>query len=40
MQRAITDAMSFYIDFSKEFISVEKLWDFFDMTPQIVGYEE
>jgi hypothetical protein len=24
-----------YIDFTKMFVDVEKLWDFFDTTPQI-----
>ena len=40
MQRSITDSMNFYIDFSKDFIDVEKLWTFFDTTPQIQGYAE
>jgi ABC-type multidrug transport system fused ATPase/permease subunit len=40
MQRSITDAMGFYINFLKDFISVEKLWEFYDTTPEIQGYEE
>ena len=40
MQNTISNALSFYVAFTKDFIDVEKLWDFFDTTPQIEGYEE
>jgi len=39
MQKSISDSLTFYIDFTKDFVSVEKLWDFFDTTPEIQGYE-
>lgn len=40
MQRAIADALSFYVQTTKRFVSIEKMWDFFDTTPQIQWYEE
>lgn len=40
MQKTIADFVKFYVDFNKQMVSVEKLWDFFDTTPQIEGYEE
>jgi hypothetical protein len=40
MQRAIADALSFYVATTKKFVSIEKMWIFFDETPQITGYEE
>ena len=40
MQRAIADALSFYVATTKRFVSIEKMWDFFDTTPQIQWYEE
>lgn len=39
MQRTISEALSFYIQFTKDFIIIEKLWDFFDSTPEIQWYE-
>jgi len=30
----------FFKDFTKEFVTIERLWSFFDSTPQITGYEE
>jgi ATP-binding cassette subfamily B protein len=40
MQKSIADALSFYVQTTKRFVSIEKLWDFFDATPQIQGYKE
>ncbi len=40
MQKSLTEFISFYVDASKRFVTLEKLWDFFDTTPQITGYEE
>jgi len=40
MQRSITDIVNFYVEFTKEFISIEKLWRFLDDFSQIQGYEE
>lgn len=39
MQRTINDTLSFYIQFMKDFTIIEKLWDFFDSTPEIKWYE-
>ena len=39
MQRSIWEALSFYIQFSKEWVIIQKLWDFFDTTPEIQGYD-
>jgi hypothetical protein len=35
MQRAISDFVSFYVQVTKDFVDVEKLWDFFDSTPRM-----
>jgi len=40
MQKTVADFVNFYIDLNKQFVSIEKIWDFFDTTPQIQGYEE
>jgi len=40
MQKTILEFVKFYVDLNKQMVSVEKLWDFFDSTPQITGYEE
>jgi len=32
MQRAISEAITFYVRITKDFVDVEKLWDFFDTT--------
>ena len=39
MQKTISDTISFYVESSKEFIKIHKLWDFFDSTSQIHGYD-
>ena len=39
MQKTIGDFVKFYVDLNKQMVSVEKLWDFFDTTPEITGYE-
>jgi ABC-type multidrug transport system fused ATPase/permease subunit len=38
IQKSIADSLIFYIDFTKEFVKVDKLWEFFDATPEIKGY--
>lgn len=38
MQRAISDFVSFYVQVTKDFVDVEKLWDFFDSTPRMKWY--
>ena len=35
----MSDSLIFYIDFTKDFIKVMKLWHFFDSTPEIHGYD-
>lgn len=40
MQRSIADALAFYVNFTKELVIIEKLWDVFENTPQISWYEE
>ncbi len=39
MQKTIADFMWFYVDFTKRFVSVSKMWDFFDSTQEIKWYE-
>ncbi len=39
MQKTIAEMISFYVQITKRFIVVEKLWDFFDSTPEIQWYE-
>ncbi len=38
MQRSISDFISFYVRITKDFVDIEKLWDFFDTTPQMKWY--
>ncbi len=40
MQKSIGDVISLYVKMTKRFISVERLWSFFEDTPQIQWYEE
>jgi len=40
MQKSFSESLSFYIKFNKDFIVVEKLWDFFDNTPLVQWYED
>lgn len=40
MQRNIADFIGFYVQSSKDFVKIQKLWDFFDTTPQIEWYDE
>jgi hypothetical protein len=35
MQRAISDFVGFYIQVTKDFVDIEKMWDFFDTTPRM-----
>ncbi len=35
---SITNSMTFFKDFTKQFTSIEKMWDFFDETPEIKWY--
>ncbi len=37
---AIFNFIVFYLNLTKEFIDIEKLWDFFENTPQLQGYNE
>ena len=39
IQKSIADSLMFYIDFTKEFVKVDKLWRFFDTTPEIKWYD-
>ncbi len=36
---SILNFTAFYIDLTKDFIDIEKLWDFFENTPEISGYD-
>jgi len=36
----IFNFLVFYIDLSKDFIDIEKMWDFFEDTPALVWYDE
>lgn len=36
---SIFNFMAFYIDLTKDFIDIEKMWDFFEVTPEIEWYE-
>jgi ABC-type multidrug transport system fused ATPase/permease subunit len=40
MDSVINRSMVFYWDFTKDFTKVEKMWDFFDNTPQIKWYNK
>lgn len=40
LDAAISKSMTFYKDFTHSFTSIEKLWDFFDTTPKIYGYNK
>jgi len=35
MQKSIIETVSFYVRVTKDFIDIEKLWDFFDNTPEM-----
>jgi hypothetical protein len=35
MQRTVVEAVNFFVDLSKDFINIEKMWDFFDNTPEL-----
>lgn len=37
---AISNFIVFYLNLTKEFIDIEKLWDFFENTPTLQGYDE
>ena len=39
IQKSIADSLMFYIDFTKEFVKVDKFWNFFDSTPEIKWYD-
>ena len=39
IQKVIYENLTFYIDFTKEFVKVSKLWDFYDTVPEIRWYE-
>lgn len=34
----LRDTIEYYETFTKSFVHIEKLWDFMDTTPQIIGY--
>ena len=38
MQKSIAEAVSFYVRITKDFIDIEKLWDFFDETETMKWY--
>ncbi len=38
MQKSIIETVSFYVRVTKDFIDIEKLWDFFDNTPEMKWY--
>lgn len=40
MQKTIADFIWFYVQSSKDFVKVLKMWDFFEKTPEISGYED
>jgi ABC-type multidrug transport system fused ATPase/permease subunit len=40
MQNVFLNTLDFLKNFTKEFAEVENMWNFFDNTPQIEGYEE
>lgn len=40
MQRTVVEAVNFFVDLSKDFINIEKMWDFFDNTPELEWYDE
>ncbi len=39
MQKSISEVVSFYNQFNKDFVVVERLWEFFDETPMITWYD-
>ena len=39
MNSVIISSMQFYSDLTNKFTKIEKMWDFFDNTPDIKGYE-
>jgi hypothetical protein len=36
MDSAIQKSMTFFKEFTKDFTAIEKMWDFFDFTPEII----
>ena len=40
MQSILTNFLGFFVDFTKDFVDIYKLWDFFDSTPEITWYHE
>mgnify|MGYP004000456759 CR=1 FL=1 len=40
MQRSIAEFIWFYVDFTKRFVNVDKMWTFFDTIPEIKWYNE
>jgi hypothetical protein len=35
MQRNIAETVAFYVKITKDFVDIEKLWEFFDTTPKM-----
>ena len=40
MEATVNGTMKFFRNFTKEFTTIESLWNFFDTTPQIEGYDK
>ncbi|MFK7779685.1 MAG: ABC transporter ATP-binding protein, partial [Candidatus Gracilibacteria bacterium] len=38
LDQILTKSIHLYVEFTKIFVDVEKIWDFFDTTPRIKGY--
>jgi len=39
MKKAINNSVDIYKNFTKEFVDIEKLWELYDTTPKITGYD-
>ena len=38
MQKAISEMINFYVTFTKQYVAIDRFWDFFDSTPEITWY--
>ncbi|USN59314.1 MAG: hypothetical protein H6767_04540 [Candidatus Peribacteria bacterium] len=39
LDQILTKSVGVYVEYTKIYVDVEKLWDLFDTTPTIQGYE-
>ncbi len=39
MQKSIVEFVNFFVKMTKDFMKIEKMWDFFEETPELEGYD-